>query len=60
MLVLTRELGEVVIIGAGTPYETQVEVVDVRGDKVKLGFTAPINVSVNRLEVQLAINGVTR
>jgi cytosine deaminase len=47
MLVLTRMREESVMIG----HEVEVKVVDVRGDKVRLGFSAPPHVSVNRREV---------
>ena len=47
MLVLSRKKNECVDIGDGIV----VQVVDIRGDKVRLGFTAPKNVSVNRREV---------
>lgn len=48
MLVLTRKRGERVIIGDNIT----VEVVEVRGDKVRLGFVAPKEVSVHRQEVR--------
>lgn len=47
MLVLTRMRDESVVIG----HDVEVKVVDIRGDKVRLGFTAPPHVSVNRREV---------
>jgi cytosine/creatinine deaminase len=47
MLVLSRQRDQSVIIGE----DTEVRVVDVRGDKVRLGFIAPRNVSVHRKEV---------
>lgn len=51
MLVLSRQRDETVIIGG----EIEVTVVDIRGDKVRLGFCAPKEVSVHRKEVQDAI-----
>lgn len=51
MLVLSRQLGEVIDIGP----DITVEVVDIRGDKVRLGITAPLQVAVNRREVTAAI-----
>lgn len=33
-----------------------VEIVDIRGDKVRMGFEAPREVSVNREEVQRSID----
>ena len=47
MLVLSRQRDQSVIIGE----DTEVRVVDVRGDKVRLGFIAPRDVSVHRKEV---------
>lgn len=47
MLVLTRKMGEKVIIGT----DIEVIVLDVRGDKVKLGFVAPRQVPIQREEI---------
>ena len=47
MLVLSRKRGESISIGDGI----EVEVVDIRGDKVRLGITAPKDVSVHRKEI---------
>lgn len=47
MLVLSRQRDESVIIGDAI----EVRVVDVRGEKVRLGFIAPRDVSVHRKEV---------
>jgi cytosine/creatinine deaminase len=49
MLVLTRLRDESVMIG----HDVEVKVVDVRGDKVRLGFSAPANVRVDRKEIFL-------
>ena len=51
MLVLSRQRDESIIIGDNVV----VTIVDVRGDKVKLGIEAPQNVSVHRREVYEAI-----
>jgi carbon storage regulator len=51
MLVLSRQRDETVMIGD----DIQVEVVDIRGDKVRLGITAPKGVSIHRKEVFDAI-----
>lgn len=57
MLVLTRELGERIVIGGNIV----VEVVDIRGDNVRLGVTAPREITVHREEVAAAIaRGETR
>jgi carbon storage regulator len=51
MLVLSRTRDESIIIGDNVV----VTVVDVRGDKVKLGIEAPQDVTVHRREVYEAI-----
>ena len=50
MLVLSRHINESIMIG-----DMEVMVVDIRGDKVRLGVTAPTEVSVHRREVYDAI-----
>lgn len=52
MLVLSRMVGEKVIIGEGL---IEVCVVAIKGDKVKIGFKAPRDISVHREEVANAI-----
>jgi carbon storage regulator len=51
MLVLSRKGGESVVIGN----DITVKVLEVRGDRVKLGFAAPGEVPIHRAEVQLSI-----
>ena len=51
MLVLSRQKDESIIIGDNV----EVTIVDVRGDKVRLGITAPKDVPVHRREVYEAI-----
>lgn len=51
MLVLSRTRDESIIIGD----EIIVTIVDVRGDRVRLGITAPRSISVHRQEVWEAI-----
>jgi carbon storage regulator len=51
MLVLSRQRDESIIIGDNIV----VTIVDVRGDKVRLGIEAPREVSVHRREVYDAI-----
>ena len=51
MLVLSRTKEESVIIGD----DVEVKIIDIRGDKVRLGFTAPKSLSVHRKEVYDAI-----
>lgn len=48
MLVFTRKVGESVVIG-GTVVVT---IVDVRGDRVRVGIEAPKEVTVHRDEIQ--------
>ncbi len=47
MLVLSRKRDEVIKIGD----DIEITVVDIRGDKVRLGITAPKEVTVHRKEV---------
>ena len=51
MLVLSRQRAEVITIGD----DVEVHVVDIRGDKVRLGIHAPRQVPVHRKEVADAI-----
>ena len=51
MLVLSRQRDEAVKIGDNVT----VRVVDIRGDKVRLGFDAPDDVKIHREEVWLRI-----
>jgi carbon storage regulator len=47
MLVLSRKVGERIVIGPNV----FVTVIEVRGDRVKLGFVAPDEVPIHREEV---------
>lgn len=51
MLVLSRKAGEEILIGD----EVRLQVVDIRGDKVRLGIEAPKELPVHRREVYEAI-----
>jgi carbon storage regulator len=51
MLVLSRQKDESIMIGD----DVEIVIVDVRGDKVRLGINAPRNVTVHRKEIFLAI-----
>lgn len=51
MLVLSRQKDESIMIGD----DVEITIVDVRGDKVRLGITAPKEVAVHRREVFDAI-----
>lgn len=48
MLVLSRNVGEAIVVGG----DVVVSIVDVRGDRVKLGVEAPKTIPVHRREVQ--------
>ena len=56
MLVLSRQRDETIMIGD----DILVTVVDIRGDKVRLGITAPKEVTVHRKEVYEAIRRENR
>ena len=47
MLALTRKKGEAIIIDGGI----EIRIVDIQGDKVKLGITAPKSTHIMREEV---------
>ncbi len=51
MLVLSRQRDETIMIGD----EIEITVVDIRGDKVRLGIQAPRTIQVHRKEVYEAI-----
>lgn len=55
MLILSRKLGEKIIIGDG-PTAVHVTVTVIRGDVVKLGIDAPKDITVHRSEVYARIN----
>ena len=56
MLVLSRHRDETIVIGD----DIEVTVVDVRGDKVRLGISAPGTVTVHRKEIFEAIRRENR
>ena len=51
MLVLSRQRDETIMIGD----DIEITVVDIRGEKVRLGINAPAHVPVHRKEVYEAI-----
>jgi carbon storage regulator len=51
MLVLSRQRDETIMIGD----DIEITVVDIRGDKVRLGITAPTRIAVHRKEVYESI-----
>ena len=56
MLVLSRQRDETIMIGD----DIEITVVDIRGDKVRLGIAAPTSVKVYRKEVYEAIKRENR
>ena len=56
MLVLTRSRLEKIILTLPSGDRVQLTVVDIRGDKVRLGIEAPDDVRIHRGEVQAAID----
>ncbi|MCG3179004.1 MAG: Translational regulator CsrA [Phycisphaerae bacterium] len=56
MLVLSRQRDETIMIGD----DIEITVVDIRGDKVRLGITAPKHIAVHRKEVYEAIKRENR
>ena len=53
MLVLSRKSGESVCIGS----DIEVKVLDIRGGRVRLGFSAPSKVEIQRREIIAAPPG---
>ena len=51
MLVLSRQRDETIMIGD----DIELTIVDIRGDKVRIGITAPTRIAVHRKEVYDAI-----
>lgn len=47
MLVLSRKLNESIVIGDNT----EIMVIEIKGDQVKLGIKAPKNISIHRGEI---------
>ena len=56
MLVLSRQRDETIMIGD----DIEITVVDIRGDKVRLGIDAPQSIPVHRQEVYEAIQRENR
>jgi carbon storage regulator len=52
MLVLTRSAGERLVIGDG---EITLNILDIRGNQVRIGINAPRHVAVHREEIYLRI-----
>lgn len=56
MLVLSRKKDEKIVLSGGI----EVSIVQIRGDRVRLGITAPKDVVIHRSEVWDAIEGKMR
>lgn len=56
MLVLTRKVGETVVIGGNIT----LTVLEVRGDGIRLGIDAPRDVDIHRGEVLAAVSAANR
>lgn len=50
MLVLTRKIGEQVLIGNGV---IQMRILDVKGRTIRIGFVAPSHINIDREEIYL-------
>lgn len=55
MLVLSRQRDEVIMIVTHDGELIEVTIVDIRGDRVRVGISAPTKISVDRKEVYDAI-----
>jgi carbon storage regulator len=55
MLVLTRKLGQTIVIGK----DIEVVILEVRGEQVRIGIRAPKDVTVHRKEIYDQIQTVT-
>ncbi len=51
MLALSRKKGEAILIGDNI----EISIIDIKGEQIKLGITAPRDISVYRKEVYLQI-----
>ena len=56
MLVLSRKVGEAVIITAPDGTQIVLMMVEVRGDKARIGIAAPTSWTIHREEIQNAID----
>ncbi len=56
MLILARRIGESIIVAD----QIEISIIDIKGDQVKLGITAPAEVKVYRREVYAAIQAENR
>ena len=54
MLVLTRKIGETIVIGD----DIKIKIVEIKGKQVRVGIEAPRNVQVNREEIYNQKNSI--
>ncbi len=51
MLILTRRIGETMIIGE----DVNITVLGIKGNQVRMGINAPLSIPVNREEIHLRV-----
>ena len=51
MLALSRKVGETIVIGDNV----EITVLDIQRDQIKLGISAPRNISIHRKEIYIQI-----
>lgn len=51
MLILTRRIGETMIIGE----DINITVLGIKGNQVRMGINAPLSIPVNREEIHLRV-----
>lgn len=56
MLVLTRKLGEKIILTLADGIRAELVVLEVRSGQVKIGIDAPRSIGINRAEIQSRID----
>ena len=56
MLVMSRRIGQKILIGAGTENQIEICLVDIRDGKARIGVTAPKEIAVHREEIQALID----
>lgn len=56
MLILTRRVGETLMIGDSVTVSVTVTVLGVKGNQVRIGITAPKDVAVHREEIYQRIH----
>ena len=56
MLVLSRKVGETIIVTAPDGTQIVLMIIEVRGDKARIGIAAPKSYAINREEIQQKIS----